>query len=439
LSLSETSDTSINLSSGKPDPEILHHPTWVLAQPMVWVFGAVALLFPYLPVYFKHVGMSEREIAILLGIGPVFALTVQQLWGYLSDVVWNRRGVMILLSIMSLFFSILFCVIAYGFTRFEVFWVLLLMNGLMASVNNPRISMIVSMVMADRDGQARFPFIRTLGTISFIVACGSAGWLADRFDIRVIFPLLIGANIMMVFSLLPIRDSSSRKRALAMGELPVVAPGFWHVQKSLMAKPALRWFFAFIAMTQVAHGAAMIFQSVLIQEVGGNYQHISFALNTGALAEIIALLGFVFLMRHIRLMGLLLLAFLGSGVRWLVIFAATHIDGIPVLPVLIGSNVLHLFSFGIMYMASVIMIEREVPPAFRTSGQTLLGLIFFTAGAAGGPLLSALFFEVGSLRDLYGAAALVTFLATPLWWKMKKAYEADLGVSGFWMRPSATH
>jgi PPP family 3-phenylpropionic acid transporter len=224
-----------------------------------------------------------------------------------------------------------------------------------------------------------------------------------------------------------------------MGELPEVPPGFWHVQRTLLAKPALRWFFAFIALTQLAHGAAMIFQSVLIEELGGTYQHVSFALNTGALAEISVFLGFAFLMRHIRLMGLLLLAFLGSGVRWLVIYAATHIDGIPVLPVIIASNVFHLFSFGIMYMASVIMIEREVPAAFRTSGQTLLGLIFFTAGAAGGPLLSALFFEIGSLTDLYGAAALITFLATPLWWKMKKAYEADLGVSGFWIRPSANH
>jgi PPP family 3-phenylpropionic acid transporter len=346
---------------------------------------------------------------------------------------------MIFLSIISLFFSVIFCILSYGFARFEVFWVLLLMYGLMASVNNPRISMTVSMVMADRDGQARFPFIRTMGTISFIVACGSAGWLADRFDIRVIFPMLIFMNIMMVFSLLPIRETSSRKRALAMGELPEVPPGFWHVQRTLLAKPALRWFFAFIALTQLAHGAAMIFQSVLIEELGGTYQHVSFALNTGALAEISVFLGFAFLMRHIRLMGLLLLAFLGSGVRWLVIYAATHIDGIPVLPVIIASNVFHLFSFGIMYMASVIMIEREVPAAFRTSGQTLLGLIFFTAGAAGGPLLSALFFEIGSLTDLYGAAALITFLATPLWWKMKKAYEADLGVSGFWIRPSANH
>jgi MFS transporter, PPP family, 3-phenylpropionic acid transporter len=434
LSLSATSHTSPEGEISSQDPEVLHNPTWILAQPIIWVFGAVALLFPYVPVYFKYVGMSEREIAILLGTGPVFALTVQQLWGYLSDVLWNRRRVMILLSFLTLFVTTGFVVLAYGFPQLQIFWVLLLLYGLMASVNNPRISMTVSMVMADRDGQARFPLIRTMGTLSFIVMCGSAGWLADRFDIRVIFPMLIGINILMIFSLIPIRDVMPRSQIAATGDVPPPLPGFWHVQKALFAKPAIRWFFAFVAMTQLAHGAAMIFQSVLIQELGGQNRLISYALNLGAVAEIAALLGFAFLMRHIRLMGLLMLAFLGSGVRWLLIYLATHIDAIPTMPVLIASNVFHMFSFGLMYMACVVMVEREVPAAYRTSGQTMLGLIFFTAGAAGGPLLSALFFQFGSLTDLYGAAALITFLATPLWWRMKKSYEKDLGVSGFWIR-----
>jgi PPP family 3-phenylpropionic acid transporter len=412
----------------------LHNPTWILAQPIIWVFGAVALLFPYVPVYFKHVGMSEREIAILLGIGPVFALTVQQLWGYMSDVLWNRRRVMILLSVLTLHVATAFVILAYGFPHLQTFWILLILYGLMAAVNNPRISMTVSMVMADRDGQERFPLIRTMGTLSFIVLCASAGWLADRYDVRVIFPLLIGLNFFMILSLLPIRDVTPRSRIAATGDIPPPVPGFWHVQKALFAKPAIRWFFAFVAMTQLAHGAAMIFQSVLIKELGGGNRLVSHALNVGAVAEIAALLGFAFFMRHIRLMGLLMLAFLGSGMRWLLIYLCTHLDAVPTIPVLVASNVFHFFSFGLMYMACVVMVEREVPAAYRTSGQTMLGLIFFTAGAAGGPLLSALFFQIGTLPDLYGAAALITFLATPVWWRMKKMYEKDLGVSGFWIR-----
>src|SRR5690606_31976623 len=120
------------------------------------------------------------------------------------------------------------------------------------------------------------------------------------------------------------------------------------------------------------------------KELGGGNRLVSHALNVGAVAEIAALLGFAFFMRHIRLMGLLMLAFLGSGMRWLLIYLCTHLDAVPTIPVLVASNVFHFFSFGLMYMACVVMVEREVPAAYRTSGQTMLGLIFFTAGAAGG-------------------------------------------------------
>lgn len=75
-----------------------------------FVFGGRACIRPFLPVFFRHIGMSDAQAGILFGLRPIAELIGSPLCGGLADKYRKHRFVMMALFIASnaLFFSLVF-------------------------------------------------------------------------------------------------------------------------------------------------------------------------------------------------------------------------------------------------------------------------------------------------------------------------------------------
>ncbi len=122
-------------------------------------------------------------------------------------------------------------------------------------------------------------------------------------------------------------------------------------------------------------------------------------------AEVVALLVFPRLEARFGLRTLFTAAFLGTAIRWILLWRATTPAAIVVI------QVLHAFTFGLFWGASIAALARLVPARLRATGQALFSAIVFGAGNALGYWLSGLGYDAfGGVRPLYAYAGLVEIL-----------------------------
>ncbi len=391
---------------------------------MIWIFALVGLTFPFLPVYFSDIGMSDSKIAILLAIPPLVMLFTGQLVGYLTDIHLNQKSVLALLCLMG---AGVYAVFPYA----RSFTTLMVMMTLHSIALRPCLSLANSLVLASSDGERRFGLLRSLGSVSFVVASVVVGVLADadkESGLMWMFHLGVAVNIVAATTAMGLKDVPLGHGSRLVGRQRST---FWAVQKEIMAEPIVRVFLAFTLLSQLGHGAGVIFQSRLITDpemIGARNVDAAVAMNIGAVSEIFVFLFFNRLLGRVRLMPLFLIAVLAQIVRWAIIWS------FPVLWVVQATNVLHIFTFGLMHICTVVLINRETPHHLRASGQALLSIVYMTLSGTLSQVIASAFFAVGNVHQFYGLAALLAIPCLPLWLRMKTLYERKHGVSGFWIR-----
>ena len=76
----------------------------------LFFFGAVASVAPFLPVFFRYMGMSARQTGVLTGLYPLVSFVSKPFWGAVADKCRKHKKVMVVILIVSslLMFSIVF-------------------------------------------------------------------------------------------------------------------------------------------------------------------------------------------------------------------------------------------------------------------------------------------------------------------------------------------
>lgn len=394
----------------------------MLTQPIVWFFSTIALTVPFWPLYFRSIGLSESEITILLGVGPLTALFAQQIWGYLADTKLNIKTCMAIMAAVC-------AVISALFPFFRGFWALLVLMGLLAAFTTARIPMVSALILDNRGGEERYGLLRTTGTVSFIVVLNLVSWISDWENgpgVSIIFPLLVAANFLSLVSLIPVRDHPPGGRHRHRAD----RPSFLEVQRILLSNKVIQAFVPFFFFVYLPHSVSHVMISLLIQDVGAADKNwmTTMPIGIGAVAEIVPFLAFAWVARRVRLMPLIFLAGASGVVRWLMIYTY------PTLPVIYFSATLHMFTYGLMHMASVILFNRELPIELRSSGQTLLNMMLLLFSMTLGPFVSSIYLKYFSLHSWYGFSGLLTLIGMPFGIVMARRYNAEHGVSGIFIR-----
>lgn len=391
--------------------------------PMVFMFGVVAITLKLLPIYFQSIGISESNIQLLFLIPPLVSIAANQIWGYIADLHMNTKWAIIVMSLLSFFIVLVFPMIM----SFQ--W-LCVMMAFFTFFSHPRVPMINTLILNSKNGEKRYGVIRCIGSAAFIVIGYGASWLSDAHPekgLGLIFPVLLVCNVGVAITFLAIRDygfkEKQEKKRSFFAE-------FAAVQGRLLERKIVRSFFVFIFLSQVFVVPSLINQSFYIKSpeyVGGTNTDVSLALDYGAAAEIVIFVLFGYLIRHVRLMPLMLLSFIFNPIRWLIVYSTTDVYIIQL------SNLFHLFTYGLLYMCSVIFVNRELPLSLRNSAQTLLGLVFGGLAVIVGQLIAAVYLYYFDVRSWFLLVAIMSLSPFPFWLVMKRDYEREHNVSGFWV------
>ena len=76
----------------------------------LFFFGARACVGPFLPVFYRYMGMSARQTGVITGLDPLVSFVSKPFWGAVADKGRKHKKVMVVILIVSslLMFSIVF-------------------------------------------------------------------------------------------------------------------------------------------------------------------------------------------------------------------------------------------------------------------------------------------------------------------------------------------
>ncbi len=173
----------------------------------------------------------------------------------------------------------------------------------------------------------------------------------------------------------------------------------------LLRRPRVLLLFAVALLQQVGLAPYdALFPAYLTKLAGASLAGAAVAL--GASAEFLFLLGGASLARRLGPERLLVVACGVSASRWAAIALVTNAAA------LVAIQVLHAFGFGAFYLASVVLMNAETPPAIRASGQGLFGSFSFGIAAALGLSIAGLIERRAGMPVVFACAAGASLLAT---------------------------
>ena len=363
-------------------------------------FGALGIILPFFPAYLKSLALSASQVGVLLALPPLFSLLAPPLWSLLAD----RSGrADVVLSVLSFGACACFSLLLAA-QRFS--WLLLVLAAYAAF--NSSITPLIDSLTLERLSSSRGSYarVRLFGSLGFVLSSTIFGMAISKIDRATVIAALCLMAGYFAWSL-AIRTASAGVhvgrllggfRQLADRDLAVFLTG-----------TCLHW----IACAPF-HGTF----SIHLQALGLRPRVVGLASGLGVLAETAFMYSYPRFSNRISAKHLLFVAFVASSLRWIGMAAVDR----PAFIILL--SLLHAFTFGAFYIASVAYVASRTPPQLRASGQGLFVSITFGVGGLIGYLISGVGYDALGGHRLFAVAALVELAAAWLVLRIK----ADTGL-----------
>ncbi|MGZ9897746.1 MFS transporter [Shewanella gaetbuli] len=335
-------------------------------------FAILGVLVPYLGVFFDSRGFSAQEIGSLLAILMATRIIAPNIWAVVADRTGMRAGLVKLgalcaaITFISFFFEGSFWYLAISLTIYTFFW-----NAILA-----QLEVITLETLGDNANQ--YGAIRSWGSVGYIVLVILAGWGIDQFGAQVLPFIGMALFIGLLLSSLPL--PSTKASVLDSKQRPKL-----QLDKSIVL------FLLSALLLQMSVGPFYGFFVLYLKQVGYSETFAGVMVALGVLAEIGI---FLYASKLIGKYGLRLLLIFSVGVtalRWLIL--GYYPDSIVML---VFSQVLHAFTFGLTHAVSIQFIHRHFGVHHRSTGQALYASLSFGVGGAIGTWISGYIWGDGS-------------------------------------------
>lgn len=347
-------------------------------------FSTIGLFLPFLPLLFSEKGLTNWQIGVLFSIGPLVVITMQPLWGFISD----RMKTVKKLVIFQLAAAAVLSLLVFRLNSFELLLPSLFFFNIFSF---PIIPLTDSLTLASiRNTRSHYGSFRLWGSLGFGFSAVFFG-IFFRFHSLDLFPACYFFLILVCMAIsFFLEDALYKGRRASINDV-----------RELVSSRRVITFLLLTALLSSANRANDAFMGIFIREIGGTAETVGYAWTVAALSEVpVMAAGGILLARYSEL-KLLTLAAAVFCVRW----ALFSIVSDPWLIVLI--QLTHSVSFGMFFMCSVSYMSRLVPDRLRSSGQGLLaGFLGGMGGIAGSALGGLLMTGYGS-RTLYTACTLL--------------------------------
>jgi PPP family 3-phenylpropionic acid transporter len=353
-------------------------------------FATVGVLLPFLPAYFRALGLDAAEIGVLLAISPTLMIFVPTFWGRLADRTGRTDRVLAIVASGALVGLIpLFAVESFVGAALT----LALYSSFATAIGATLDSLTLRHLARVGGSYAR---LRLFGSLGFVAASLTIGFAVDAVDRRILVAAIAFCGASAAWSLVVWRrgiaasaatsvDAPRPARSLPRGQLLLRAP-----IAILCAASALHW----IAGAPF-HGCLALHA----QALGHAPWVIGVSLGLGVAAEIAVMAMYPRFAPRFSPRVILLAAFLASVGRWAAMALA---DGAPAIILI---TLLHGLTFGAFFAAAVDYLARVVPDEQRATGQAVFVSVTFGVGGLVGYVLAGKGFDAFGGHTLFAVAA----------------------------------
>lgn len=370
--------------------ERLYTGAWALKGLIFFYFASVGVLLPFLPLVFRDKGLTTWQIGVLFAIGPLVTMTVQTLWGYLSDHLKTvKKILMIQLTAVALLTNVVF--------QLDSFYLLLPALFIFYSFAWPIIPLTDSLTLSSiRQIGGEYGRYRLWGSVGFGLTALLCGRLFLSYGIehftRVYMALIIICLILTYF----VNDASYLGRKANIRDI-----------KQLITRRDIITFLLITTLLSLTNRANDAFMSIYIKSLGGDESTVGLAWTVAPLSEVpVFALGGMLLARYSELTLLTIAAGLFT-LRW-TLFSLISTPGL-----IVAVQLIHGLTFGLFFMCAVSYMSKAVPERLRSSGQGLLSSFFggiagITGSTLGGYLISG--WDTVTLYFVCAAISLIAFV-----------------------------
>ena len=360
------------------------------------IYAAYGTFVPYISVFLKRKGMSDFQVGALSAVGPILTFVSPILWGLACDAMGSRRKPLALTMVLSgLTFPALLVV--------DGFWMMMAVLVLFNFFFRPSLSMgdaaALEFVEASKHDYGR---LRMWGGIGFVIPLGVLSLFMGKESGESVAPERLAPMFAGYFVCATLAAVSALR-------LPEQRPAHftnilkWHILRRVLSPNIL-----LLVLCGSVHAAVMmtyyVFLPIRLDELGvaDNFKSLFWAI------AVIPEIGFFYFVGSIsRKVGkkwLFVMGISASAVR-LAIFASAENYW------LIGlGQTLHSLSFAASYVATVTLVDGEVPGRLRTTGQTFAYGVGTGLGGTVGLLLGGKMADLWGIPTLFGLASVVTLV-----------------------------
>ena len=363
-------------------------------------FAAIGAAFPYLPVYYREIGLGFERIGLLTAIQAMTQLAMAPVWGGLADRYPRTRLTLPLAALVASAGA----AILFRAGAFEIVLVgsVVLYAGL-AGIGPSLDARTLETLGPDR--RDRYGQVRAFGSLAFVVATWGVGLLLDAEGAISLFwvyiPFLLATAA--VTSTIPRRPGLTRSVSL------------WRGARHVVSAPGMAGFFGGFLLVWSALAAANAFYSIQVVALGGTTSMVGLIWAVASIIEVPIMYGFPRLARRFRTEDLLVLGAIGFAVR-------AALSGLARDPAwLIAIAPLEGISFAFVFVGGVTLVASRAPAGIGGTAQGVFSAFSGLAtiiGSAGGGAIAAAFgipglFAVCAMVGLAGAAVVGMAVESP--------------------------
>jgi MFS transporter, PPP family, 3-phenylpropionic acid transporter len=331
----------------------------------------------YLSLLLVQNGLNSGQIGILMATGTLVAITIQPMWGIISDRYNQTRLVLILSVAVPALLAV--------FYRSEYFIVLLLVytcSTIFSSTQAP-IADSYAISAANRAG-ATYGSIRLMMSIGAALGAYAGGVYVSTFSVSTIWLPFLFFNLIAVLIAFTLPRQAEENHMMRQS--------FTQGVRQLLGN---RVFLAFLGgsflvnQTMTAFGTYFV---IAFQSVGGSTRYAGIALFLASVTNVPSML---FASKVIKRLGrerTLLLGALIYVLRWGIQVA------FPYPSVMIGVQVLHGLSFGFFYIAAVEYVSQITSNEMQATGQSVFNMVFSGFAGIVGNLLNGFLLNQGGVE-----------------------------------------
>lgn len=361
-------------------------------------FAYLGAFAPFFSLYLKSAGISAIEIGVLMSLPQLTRIVAPHVWGWLADRSARRLAIVRLAGLAG---TASYLGVFAG-NSFTLLFVVLLAMTFFWSAALPLVEATTLGHLGEET--ASYGRIRVWGSVGFIVAVVTVGYVLDWISIKALLWVMLAMMAGMLAFAWQIPEATVPPHAT--DNQPI-----WYIVR----KPEVLALITACALMAAAHGPYYTFYSIHLVNLGYSKALTGWLWALGVICEIGIFMWMPHFYRAFTLRQILIASFALAVVRFLLIGWAADSTTL-----LIFAQTLHAATFGSFHAAAIGVIHKLFRGRHQARGQAIYGSLAFGLGGMVGSLASGYAWERLGASVTFTLAAGCAFAGMLiLWWKLR--------------------